>query len=99
MRDDPKLLILNVADNVAIVRTRLKAGDLVAVSGVPVTVSAEIPLGHKLARSPIAAGEKIIKLGAPIGYATEAIALGAHVHTHNIASDYIPTYTLPEVSL
>ncbi|RWE22649.1 MULTISPECIES: UxaA family hydrolase [unclassified Mesorhizobium] len=98
MRDDPKLLILSVADNVAIARNRLKAGDIVAVSGVRVNISDEIPLGHKLARCPIAAGEKIIKLGAPIGYATEAIALGAHVHTHNIASDYIPTYTLPEDS-
>lgn len=99
MRDDPKLLILNMADNVATVRTRLKAGDVVAVSGLRVEVSADIPLGHKVARAAIAAGEKIIKLGAPIGYATEAIALGAHVHTHNIASAYIPTYTLPKDTL
>ncbi|MER8563794.1 UxaA family hydrolase [Mesorhizobium sp. M0578] len=99
MRDDSNLLILNVADNVAIARARLRAGDLVAVSGVPVTVSADIPLGHKVARRAIAAGEKIIKLGTPIGHAIEAIALGAHVHTHNIASDYIPTNTLPEDAL
>jgi hypothetical protein len=96
MRDDPKLLILNDADNVAIARARLRAGELIAVSGVPLTISADIPLGHKVARRAIAAGEKITKLGAPIGHATEPIALGAHVHTHNVASDYIPTYTLPE---
>jgi len=27
--------------------------------------------------------------------ATRAIAAGAYVHTHNVASGYLPTYTLP----
>ena len=40
----------------------------------------------------IGTGEKIIKYGAPIGSATEPIAAGAHVHTHNLQSDYLPTF-------
>jgi hypothetical protein len=28
----------------------------------------------------------------PIGSAVCAIALGEHVHTHNIKSDYLPTF-------
>jgi hypothetical protein len=40
----------------------------------------------------IAAGEKIIKYGVPIGSATRDIGAGEHVHTHNVQSDYIPTY-------
>ena len=40
--------------------------------------------GHKFALTDIAKGEKVIKYGMPIGYATENIAKGAHVHTHNV---------------
>ena len=51
--------------------------------------------GHKYARRPIKAGEQIIKYGNPIGHATADIAMGEHVHTHNVKtnlSDHI-TYT------
>lgn len=51
-----------------------------------------VPLGHKVAARDIAAGEKIVKYGAPIGSATRDIASGEHVHTHNVQSDYIPTF-------
>ena len=37
-------------------------------------------------------GERIVKYGAPIGSARGDIAPGAYVHTHNLASDYIPTW-------
>ena len=43
----------------------------------------------------IAAGERIVKYNCPIGSATAPIAPGDYVHTHNVASDYLPTYTLP----
>jgi (2R)-sulfolactate sulfo-lyase subunit alpha len=46
----------------------------------------EIPLGHKLALEPIAAGQKVIKYNAPIGEATEEIDTGQHVHTQNLKS-------------
>ena len=58
---------------------------------------ADLPLGHKIARRAIAAGEKIVKYGAPIGSATVAIPAGAHVHVHNVKSDYTPTYHLEDV--
>ena len=51
--------------------------------------------GHKYARVAIKAGEQIIKYGNPIGHATADIAMGEHVHTHNVKtnlSDHI-TYT------
>ena len=40
--------------------------------------------GHKFALCDIAEGEKVIKYGMPIGYATEKIPAGTHVHTHNV---------------
>ena len=43
--------------------------------------------GHKYARRVLAAGENIIKYGMPIGHATQAIAVGEHVHTHNLATN------------
>jgi altronate dehydratase len=46
--------------------------------------------GHKRARTSIAAGEPIVKLGEQIGVATVAIAAGDHVHTHNVAPNRHP---------
>ena len=43
--------------------------------------------GHKYALRAIAAGENVIKYGMPIGHATCAIAAGAHVHVHNVATN------------
>ena len=40
--------------------------------------------GHKLAACPIAAGEKVIKYGHSIGVATQDIAAGEWVHSHNL---------------
>ena len=56
----------------------------------------DIALAHKIARRAITAGEKILRYGAPIGVATEAIAPAAHVHVHNMRSDYTPTHHLED---
>jgi hypothetical protein len=91
---DPRLLLLDARDNVLVARARIRAGEVIGVSGIFVTLPHELPLGHKLARRPIAAGEKVVKYGAPIGSATAAIDPGEHAHVHNIKSDYTPTYHL-----
>ena len=46
--------------------------------------------GHKLARTDLAAGDRIVKLGEVIGVATEPVAAGDHVHSHNVAPDRRP---------
>ncbi len=43
-----------------------------------------VPAGHKKAHVTIKKGEPIIKYGNPIGYATEDIAEGEWIHTHNL---------------
>lgn len=91
---DDRLILLSDADNVCIARVRLKAGESVVLDGGSTTVDADVGLGHKIARRPIAAGEKVLKYGAPIGSATRAIAAGQHVHVHNMKSDYTPTHHL-----
>jgi len=92
---DSRVLLLAPEDNCVAVAATLAAGTCLQIDGVMVVADAEIGIGHKLARRDIAAGEKILKYGAIIGSATRPIARGAHIHLHNLASDYLPTYTLP----
>lgn len=89
---DPRLLRLHPADNVLTVITTLEAGDRLQFGVESIPVPMRLPLGHKVAAWAIAAEEKVIKYGAPIGSAKCAIAAGEHVHTHNLQSDYLPTF-------
>ena len=93
---DPRLLRLHPADNVLTVIRPLEAGARITVDGAEAAVAAPLPLGHKVAARRIGAGEKIIKYGAPIGSASCEIAAGQHVHTHNLRSDYLPTFARGE---
>jgi altronate hydrolase len=71
---------LHPDDVVLIARTTLLPGIEVA-NGV--VTSERIPAGHKVAIRPIAVGEPIRRYGQIIGFATQAIAPGQHVHTQN----------------
>jgi hypothetical protein len=85
------LIRLHPEDNVAVLIRSVGAGDALRIDGEPLVCPKDLPLGHKLATRAIAAGEKILKYGAPIGSATRNIGRGEHVHLQNIKSDYIPT--------
>lgn len=93
-RLDERLLLLSPADNVGVLRCSLPAGTPLAVGGAAPALDLDAGAGHKVAVRAIAAGEPVLKYGAPIGYATRDIAPGAYVHIHNMRSGYIPTYTL-----
>ena len=82
-------------DNVAVALRPLGRGESITLDGVALTVERDIAVGHKLAARPIEVGEIILKYNCPIGIATHAIAAGHYVHTHNVKSGYMPTYTLP----
>ncbi len=77
-------------------RSLLESGEQIIVGGNRITIESCINLGHKLAGTAIAVGEKVLKYGASIGSATQDIAIGDHVHIHNMKSDYTPTYALEE---
>ena len=89
---DPRLIRLAEPDNVLMIATTLNEGEALQVSGETVRLATALSLGHKIAARPIAAGETILKYNFPIGVATEDIPLGAHVHVHNVRSDYTPTH-------
>ncbi|MCR5347433.1 MAG: altronate dehydratase family protein [Fretibacterium sp.] len=81
-----ELIRIHPSDSVAVALRPLKAGASVPVSGAgsSVTLREDIAMGHKAALKDIAAGEKVIKYGFPIGEATAAIPRGGHVHSHNL---------------
>jgi hypothetical protein len=93
-RTDARVLILAPGDNVAVARAPIPAGTALEVMGIRVVVRARIEIGHKFAFKPVALGEKIVKYNTPIGRAIREIAPGDAMHLHNVASDYLPTYTL-----
>lgn len=95
MASSSGLLKLAPQDNVAVALRPLRAGESFALDGVALAVDRDIAVGHKLAARDIPAGETILKYNCPIGVATRDITAGAYVHTHNVASSYLPTYTLP----
>ncbi|HEX2012462.1 MAG TPA: altronate dehydratase family protein [Roseateles sp.] len=75
---------LSAADNVAVARQALQAGQTVEIAGLGLAVRQAIPSGHKIALRPIAAGAPVRKYGQPIGVALRDIAPGEHVHVHNV---------------
>ena len=72
-------------DNVIVALQTIPAGTSLEVSeGVSVTSLVEIPSGHKMAITDIAANTEIIKYGSSIGFAKEDIKTGDWVHVHNL---------------
>ena len=91
----PAVMRLSPDDNIAVALRPLKAGERVTLDGVALEIERSVAVGHKVAAQAIAKGDIIRKYNCPIGTATQAIAAGAYVHTHNVESNYLPTYTLP----
>ena len=85
----PHLIVLHDADNVATALRDLRAGEPARVAGThgslpDLTPNTEIRLGHKAAIRAIPAGELVVKHGYAIGRTTADIAVGEHVHVHNV---------------
>ncbi len=96
---------LNENDNVVVARAELLPG--ASIEGGNVTARSAIPAGHKVATAPIAKGEPVRKYNQIIGFASQAIEPGQHVHSHNMAigdferdyafgADMRPTLFIPE---
>ena len=78
---------MDARDNVAVVTADVKPGDQVQLDdGAVVRTSEAVPRGGKVALKPIAAGATVVRYGEIIGMATEDIAAGRHVHTHNLGA-------------
>lgn len=83
-------LRVHTDDNVAVALTALKSGTDVRVgsadSAISVSLTTDVPAGHKIALRELAVDETVIKYGVPIGRVTAPIARGEWVHSHNLAT-------------
>ncbi|WP_443751223.1 UxaA family hydrolase [Asticcacaulis solisilvae] len=86
-------ILLHPDDNVLVCRARAEAGLSVIIDGDAVALPKTIEVGHKIARTALNAGDKIVKYGAPIGSMIAQASRGDHVHMHNMKSDYIKSHT------
>ncbi len=71
---------LHPNDNVGLALTKIKEN----CSFENVIAQENIPAGHKIALAEIQKGEAIRKYNQTIGFASQTIHAGDHVHTHNI---------------
>lgn len=95
MTTNTDLLQLHPSDNVGVCLQSKSTGEIIMAGGKEIILPLPVGIGHKLAIMPISQGQSIIKYGVVIGTATTNIGTGEHVHTHNMQSNYIPTYLIP----
>jgi len=78
-----RVVRLHPDDNVVISLDQLVSGTRIASEST--TVSGLIPPGHKMATRAIEPGEAVRRYGQIIGFASQPIRPGQHVHSHNLA--------------
>jgi (2R)-sulfolactate sulfo-lyase subunit alpha len=87
----PHFLVHSPKDNVGVVVVEgLKAGTekLGVITETDNTLNQkaehDIPIGHKVALTPLAAGDTVMKYGEDIGKMVADAGPGQHVHVHNL---------------
>ena len=78
-------LRLHADDNVVIAMRDLAPGAYPLPAGGSLRVVDDVPRGHKLAVADVAPGDPVRKYGQVIGFASDPIGPGDHVHIHNTA--------------
>lgn len=76
---------LHPDDQVAIALMPLGKGRTIGVGKASVSLRADVPPGHKIALVGVEAGAPVRRYGQIIGFATQPIQPGDHVHTQNLA--------------
>jgi len=79
----PRTIRLQAQDDVVIAREQLLTGTWLAEESIK--VAGLVPPGHKLAVRNISTGEPVRRYGQIIGFASQDIRAGQHVHVHNLA--------------
>jgi len=91
--NSPRTVRLAPNDNVVVAVDPVAEG----ASAAGVTARARVMRGHKMAVAPIAQGEAVRKYDQIIGFATQPVAPGDWVHTHNVEMhDFARDYRFAE---
>ena len=85
-RTPPRVYKVAARDTVAVALEPLARGTVVEIEGERLTFVQDIPPHHKVALGDHAPAEEVVRFGAPIGRARQAIRAGEHVHVHNVAT-------------
>ena len=78
---------LRPQDNVAVAARPVPPGAELEYNSRTLTVDRRIGMGHKIALQDIKKGQPIYKYGQIIGFASQEITAGSHVHVHNVSAD------------
>lgn len=85
--------MLGNSDDVVVALQPVPAGQF--LPGLHLTTLTGIPAGHKIAARSLAVGQPIRKFNQIIGFSTQPILAGEHVHTHNLAAgDFERDYSI-----
>ena len=97
MMEQVSLVIkLHENDDVAIARGPIAAGTAIAELG-GLVVAEDIPAAHKVAIRDVAEGAPVRRYGQIIGFATQPIRVGQHVHVQNVSiGDFDRDYAFGE---
>ena len=89
-------VVVSAKDNVAIVKTGLVAGDLVAFSdGSKLVITGEVTPGHRFATRAIPAGQFVLQYGQPIG-TSSGIAAGDPISHANMRDETVVVRDVPK---
>lgn len=79
-----KAIVLRAEDDVAVLRERVPAGAVLKYDGRKIRLHQTIQPGHKVALREIPCHGPIRKYGQIVGFASQNILAGEHVHVHNV---------------
>ncbi len=86
------ILLHETTDDVGVAVMDLKKGEEIGVATLEgadvkqITLVSDVPLGHKVAMRDMPENHHVQEYGRAIGYASQPIQCGEHVHVHNIKS-------------
>jgi len=79
-----KVLQIHPLDNVLVALTDLKKDEIIQYNNIAYTLRTDVPAKHKFLMQNIQEGDEIIMYGVLVGKATQPIAQGEIMHTHNV---------------
>src|SRR2546428_9129619 len=79
-----RAIVLKPEDDAAVAKARLAKGAVFEDGAARIEARQDVKPGHKIARRDVRRGQPVRRYGQVIGFATQDIAVGEHVHTHNL---------------